>query len=81
MAPRRIGLKKKLPKKISDDDGARQKPGPKPEHLRAEGVDWQDALKHALSKPKPPKGWDEGEVVPSEQGDEPGDSDEPSAGD
>lgn len=38
------------------------KPGPRPETLRAEGVDWKDAIKHALRKPKPKDGWpDKGE--------------------
>ena len=32
------------------------KPGPKPEALKAEGVDWQDAMRHALGKKKP-KTW------------------------
>ena len=31
----------------------KRNPGPNPEHLRANGVDWKDALKHALQKPKP----------------------------
>lgn len=30
-----------------------KKRGPKPETLKAEGVDWQDAIKHALEKEKP----------------------------
>lgn len=32
-------------------------PGPQPERLRAEGVDWKDAIYHALNKPKPEGGW------------------------
>ena len=26
-------------------------------HLKADGVDWSDAMKHALSKPKPKEAW------------------------
>ena len=36
-----------------------EKAGRKPEHLKAEGVDWKDALKHAMKKPKPEKKWPE----------------------
>ena len=31
----------------------RKKPGAKEKRLRVEGVDWKDAMKHALTKPKP----------------------------
>jgi hypothetical protein len=32
---------------------SKKKPGRKAKRLKAEGVDWQDAMKYALSKPKP----------------------------
>lgn len=32
---------------------SRKKPGAKEKRLKVEGVDWQDAMKHALTKPKP----------------------------
>ena len=31
--------------------------GPKPQTVTATGVDWKDALKHAMSKAKPKDGW------------------------
>ena len=33
----------------------KKKRGPKTHTTRAEGVDWKDALKHAMGKPKPKK--------------------------
>lgn len=33
----------------------KHKPGPTPEHLKADGVDWEDAMRHALGKQKPEK--------------------------
>jgi hypothetical protein len=33
-----------------------QKRGRKPNGLKAEGVDWKDAMRHAMNKPKP-KDW------------------------
>ncbi len=33
-----------------------KQPGPKPETFKAEGVDWKDAIRHALGKKKPEKG-------------------------
>ncbi|MCH7547229.1 MAG: hypothetical protein IID30_12585 [Planctomycetes bacterium] len=41
----------------TDDDN--KKRGPKPETLKAEGVDWEDAIAHALKKKKPEEGWPE----------------------
>ena len=39
-----------------------KKPGPSPETLKAEGADWEDAMRHALNKPKPAEGFpDKGE--------------------
>lgn len=34
----------------------KNKPGPDPETLKAEGADWEDAVAHALNKPRP-KSW------------------------
>jgi len=34
----------------------RNKPGPKPDHLKLEG-DWGEAVKKAIRKGKPPDGW------------------------
>jgi hypothetical protein len=34
-----------------------KKLGRKPKRLKAEGVDWKDALKHALRKPKSGENW------------------------
>ena len=33
------------------------KPGPVPDHLRVERDDWEDAVKKALDKKRPPSGW------------------------
>lgn len=44
--------KKKVTKK------KRAKPGPKPDTLKVEGS-WEDAVKHALAKGKPPADADE----------------------
>lgn len=39
--------------------------GPKPEVLKLETpVDWKDAMKHALGKPKPKGGWPKDEKAP-----------------
>lgn len=35
----------------------KRKRGPVPETLKAEGVDWKDALRHLLRKKKPEDGW------------------------
>lgn len=35
----------------------KKKRGPKEEVLKAEGVDWQEAMAHALRKSKPKEGW------------------------
>lgn len=36
------------------------KPGPKPEIIKLEqDVEWTDALKHMMGKPKPKQGWGE----------------------
>ncbi|HEV3279887.1 MAG TPA: hypothetical protein VG860_24080 [Terriglobia bacterium] len=34
----------------------RQRPGPKPEVLKID-MDWQEAVKLAMKKKKPPEGW------------------------
>ena len=41
-------------------DDKKDKPGPKPDHLRLEG-DWEEAVKKALAKEKPKEGWPEQE--------------------
>ena len=33
-----------------------KKPGPEPDRLKIDG-DWEDAVKKALSKPRPAEGW------------------------
>ncbi len=38
-------------------DNKRKKLGPKPKTLKAEGADWEEAIKHSLQKPKPKHGW------------------------
>ncbi|MCH8150798.1 MAG: hypothetical protein IH830_00310 [Planctomycetes bacterium] len=38
-------------------DNKRKKPGPKPKRLKAEGADWEEAIKHSLRKSKPKDGW------------------------
>ncbi len=43
-----------------------KRPGRKPKRLTAEGVDWKDALKHALGKPKPKSGWKKGDQKASD---------------
>jgi hypothetical protein len=35
----------------------RKPPGPKPEILKIEGVNWKDAIKKSLKKKRPPGGW------------------------
>ena len=42
----------------------RKKRGPRPKVIRADGVSWQDAMKHALKKPKPAEGWPEDKTPP-----------------
>jgi hypothetical protein len=37
-------------------DDKKQKPGPKPDHLKLDG-DWEEAAKKLVRKPKPPEGW------------------------
>ncbi|HEX9581557.1 MAG TPA: hypothetical protein VF970_10685 [Gemmatimonadales bacterium] len=39
------------------------KRGPTPEVLTVEG-DWQDAVKEAVTKPRPPEGWPDRPVKP-----------------
>jgi hypothetical protein len=34
-----------------------KKRGPKEETLKIEGMSWQDAIAHALKKPRPSDGW------------------------
>lgn len=43
--------------------------GRKPKRLNTEGVDWKDALGHALKKPKPEEGWDKVQADDSENED------------
>jgi len=35
----------------------RKKRGPKPNYLRLDDENWEDALKKAITKKKPEKGW------------------------
>lgn len=35
----------------------RKRAGPKPETLHVEGVEWKDAVRHALNVKKPEGGW------------------------
>lgn len=35
----------------------RNKPGRKARRLKAEGLDWKDGMRHAMTKPKP-EDWD-----------------------
>lgn len=44
---------------MSKDQNKNPNRGPKPETLKAEGVDWEDAITHALKKTKPEGGWPE----------------------
>lgn len=44
---------------MKNDDGTRQKPGPKPETFKVEGMDWEEAMKQALQVKRPPEGWPE----------------------
>jgi len=32
-------------------------PGPKPEVLKIEGMNWKEAIKKSFQKQKPPEGW------------------------
>ncbi len=38
-------------------DGKDKKPGPDEERLKLDGVDWEDAIGHALKKKRPADGW------------------------
>jgi len=35
---------------------AKRTPGPEPDRLKIE-ADWEEAMKRALAKPRPPEGW------------------------
>lgn len=37
----------------------KQKPGPEPDRLKIEVMDWETAVKKALHKPRPKEGWPE----------------------
>ena len=39
----------------------KKKRGRPPQATKAEGADWKDAMRHALQKPKPEKGWEKAE--------------------
>jgi len=45
---------------------AKAKPGPVEERVKIEG-DWEDAIKVALHKPKPPGGWPKNEKKKNRQ--------------
>ena len=42
---------------MNDTESNKSKPGPEPERLKAECVDGEEAVRHALNKPKPNGGW------------------------
>ena len=44
-----------------------KRPDPIPESLSVDNVDWKDALKHALGKPKPEEGWSTEQEPPEDQ--------------
>ena len=41
---------------MNEDGKQPSKPGPEPDRLKIDG-DWEDAIKQAIGKPKPPDGW------------------------
>jgi hypothetical protein len=57
-----------------------KKPGPEPEILKIEGMNWKDAMKKALQKRRPAEGWPKAEpkrkrkLSPSVQSDEAADA-------
>jgi len=42
---------------------AKQKPGPKADNLKLE-VSWEEAVRVAIQKPRPPGGWPKPEIKP-----------------
>lgn len=42
---------------MTTPDAEKQKPGPDPERVKIEKRDWKKAVKEALNKEKPEKGW------------------------
>ena len=44
-------------KKQNGKSKAADKPGPKPELYKIEGMSWQDAVKKSFTKKKPAGGW------------------------
>ncbi len=50
--------KKQMQSKAKPLEASRHTKGPEPERFKIEGyANWQDAVKVALRKPKPPGGW------------------------
>lgn len=41
---------------MNKEEGKKESPGPKPRSVEIDG-NWQEAMKKALAKKKPPKGW------------------------
>lgn len=54
--PRRKSMAKHNLHKSAKETPERKRPGPKPEVLKIEG-NWEDAVKLAMQKKKPPGGW------------------------
>ena len=48
--------------------GGGGKPGPKPETLKIEGIDWEEAMKRALQVKRPSEGWPEEVKKPRKPG-------------
>ncbi len=53
-------------KKRKPDKPHKEPPGPKPKRLKLEG-DWGKAIKKAVKKKRPPKGWDDQEKEPPDK--------------
>jgi len=37
--------------------GKKEKPGPKPNHLKIDSDNWETAIQRAIKKERPPEGW------------------------
>ncbi len=47
---------------MPDEKPDKERPGPKPDRLKIEG-EWEEAVKEALDKERPPEGWPEKEEM------------------